>query len=200
MSENLNATLIEDPERSAVLILDYQSGIVDMIARDSAQLLLNASALLDAARRKQLKIIYVMVGFRPGYPEVSPMNMSFSAIKQSQRFAPNSAGSEIHPRVAPNLASGDVVVIKHRVGAFSGTDLEMILRANQVHTLVLFGLATSGVVLSTLRHAADADYRCIVVKDLCGDQDEEVHRVLTDKVFARQARVVTATEILTALN
>ena len=50
------------------------------------------------------------------------------------------------------------MVTKHRVGAFTGTDLDMILKAHRMETLILAGIATSGVVLSTVRHAADADY------------------------------------------
>jgi len=99
--------------------------------------------------------------------------------------------------VAPQ--SGDIVVAKHRVGAFPGTDLDMILRANDIETLVMFGIATSGVVLSTLRHAADADYRLIVLKDCCSDRDAEVHRVLLEKIFPRQARVITAAEFAAAI-
>ena len=94
---------------------------------------------------------------------------------------------------------GDVVVVKHRVSAFAGTDLEQILRAREIDTLILLGLATSGVVLSTLRHGADADYRLVVVKDCCADGDEEVHRVLTEKVFVRQATVLDAAELIAAL-
>jgi nicotinamidase-related amidase len=66
----------------------------------------------------------------------------------------------------------------------------MILRAKGVDTLVLFGIATSGVVLTTVRHAFDLDYRLIVLKDACADLDPEVHRVLTEKVFPAQAEVV----------
>jgi nicotinamidase-related amidase len=99
--------------------------------------------------------------------------------------------------VAPR--PGDVVVTKHRVSAFAGTDLDMILRANGVETLVLAGIATSGVVLSTIRYAADADYRLVVVADCCADRDPEVHRVLVEKVFQRQARVVKAAEVIAAL-
>jgi len=51
----------------------------------------------------------------------------------------------------------------------------MILRAKEIDTLVLFGIATSGVVLSTLLDASDADYRLIVVKDCCLDNDADVH-------------------------
>jgi isochorismate hydrolase len=70
---------------------------------------------------------------------------------------------------------------------------------HQVTRLVLLGIATSGVVLSTVRWAADADYEIIVLEDCRADADEEVHRVLMQKVFPRQATVVQAQEFLQAL-
>jgi nicotinamidase-related amidase len=94
---------------------------------------------------------------------------------------------------------GDVVITKHRVGAFMGTDLEMILRAQDVQTLVMFGVSTSGVVLSTLRYAADADYRCIVVRDCCADRDPDVDTCLLEKVFPRQANVVESEDVIAAI-
>jgi nicotinamidase-related amidase len=105
-------------------------------------------------------------------------------------------GADIPEAIQPR--PGDVVVVKHRVSAFHGTDLETILRAKGVDTLVLAGIATSGVVLSTARHAADADYRLVIAKDACADRDDEVHRVLTEKVFPRQAAVVSTAEIIRA--
>jgi len=92
-----------------------------------------------------------------------------------------------------------VVITKHRVGAFLGTDLDIVLRANGIRTLVLTGIATSGVVLSTLRYAADADYRIVVVEDCCADRDAEVHRVLMEKVFPRQATIIRAEEAIAAV-
>ncbi len=85
------------------------------------------------------------------------------------------------------------------MSAFAGTDLEMILRANDIETLIVFGIATSGVVLSTVRHASDADYRLVVIKDCCADMDAEVHACLIDKVFPRQATVLSASEFLEEL-
>ena len=79
------------------------------------------------------------------------------------------ASGAIHPALGPE--SGDVVVTKRRVSAFAGTDLEIILRAKEIETLVLFGIATSGVVLSTLLEASDRDYRIAVVTDCCADLD-----------------------------
>ncbi|HET7307577.1 MAG TPA: isochorismatase family cysteine hydrolase [Gammaproteobacteria bacterium] len=183
-----------EPGRTAVLIMDYQNDIVAMTGDRADALLDKATQVLAAARKAAMPVIYITVGFRPGYPEVSARNKSFSGIRESGRLAPGSAGAEVHSAVAPH--DKDIVVVKHRVGAFSGTDLEMILRAHDIDTLVLLGIATSGVVLSTVRHAADHDYRLIVLKDCCADADPDVHRCLTDKVLARQATVTTADEFL----
>jgi nicotinamidase-related amidase len=186
-----------DPKTAALLVMDFQTAIVDMASTDKDALLQRTAGLIEAARLASMRIVYVVVAFRPGYPEASPRNQSFAGIKESGRFVEGSAGTEVHPGVAPR--AGDVVVTKHRVSAFAGTDLEMILRAGGVETLVLAGIATSGVVLSTVRHAADHDYRLVVVEDCCADRDPEVHRVLTAKVFARQATVVTAGAVVAAL-
>jgi nicotinamidase-related amidase len=186
-----------DPRRTALLVMDFQRTIVERIAPDPAALLDRTARLLAAARAAGVRVIFVGVGFRDGYPEVSARNQSFATIRTTGAFLPSAAGSEIHPAVAP--AEGEVVVTKHRVSAFAGTDLDMILRANDVDTLVLAGIATSGVVLSTTRHAADADYRLVIVRDCCADADEEVHRVLSEKVFPRQATVMTAEALMKSL-
>ena len=87
-----------------------------------------------------------------------------------------------------------MVVTKKRISAFAGSDLEYVLRARSIAHLVIGGIATSGVVLSTLRQASDLDFRATVLRDACADTDDEVHRVLLDKVFPRQARVITVDE------
>ena len=105
----------------------------------------------------------------------------------------------VGPRPALAPEEGDLVITKRRVSAFSGSDLEVVLRSGEVQHLVLCGIATSGVVLSTLREAADKDYRLTVLSDLCFDPDPEVHRVLLEKVFVRQAEVVTSEQWLQGL-
>ena len=60
-----------------------------------------------------------------------------------------------------------------------------------VTTLILAGLQTSGVVLSTVRDAADKDYRLILLSDCIHDPDEELHAVLMGQVFPRQADIIT---------
>jgi nicotinamidase-related amidase len=172
---------------TALLVMDVQQGIVDRFASDE-EYLPRLAAAVEAARNAGIRVIYVTVGFRTGHPEVSERNKSFAAISGTGRFADGDPGSAIHPAVAP--ASGDLIVTKRRVSAFAGSDLEMVLRAGDVDRLVLAGIATSGVVLSTLRQAADLDYQLTVLADGCLDADPEVHRVLTERVFPRQADVV----------
>ncbi len=187
-----------DPKTSALLVMDFQNAIVEMVGTGKDALLTETAKLIDAARKCGMRLIYIVVGFRPGYPEGSPRNQNFGPIRESGRFAAGSPGTEIHPVVAPR--PGEVIVTKHRVSAFAGTDLDMILRANGIETLLLAGISTGGVVLSTLRHAADADYRIVVVEDCCADRDPEVHRMLMEKVFVRQATVISASQATAALS
>jgi nicotinamidase-related amidase len=174
--------------KSALLVMDVQRGIVDRFGEDT-EYLPRLRRAVDAARAGGIPVIYVVVGFRPGYPEVSARNKSFGAISGTGAFTGQDPSAEVHPDVAPQ--PGDVVVTKKRVSAFAGSDLDMVLRAGEVDTLVLTGIATSGVVLSTVRQAADLDYGLVVLEDACLDGDPEVHRVLTEKVFPRQADVLT---------
>ena len=172
---------------TALLVMDVQQGIVDRFGGDEGYLPRLAAAVA-AARGAGIRVIYVTVAFRAGHPEVSERNKSFAAIAGTGRFADGDPGAAIHPAVAP--ASGDVIVTKRRVSAFTGSDLDVVLRAGGIDSLVLAGIATSGVVLSTLRQAADQDYRLTVLADGCLDADAEVHRLLLEKVFPRQADVV----------
>ncbi len=174
----------------ALLVMDVQAGIVARFAQ-AGDLLKPINRAITAARAAQIPVIYVVVAFRPGYPEISPRNKSFSTIKRQQSSLQAAmTATEIHPAIAPQPT--DIVVTKRRVSAFSGSDLEVVLRAQGIAHLALCGIATSGVVLSTLREAADKDYELTVLADCCVDSDEEVQRVLLSKVFPRQAEVVTA--------
>jgi nicotinamidase-related amidase len=187
------ATISLDASRTALLVMDLQADIVAQYGDACAPLLERTATLIAAARAAQVPIIYIVVGFRPGYPEASPRNPIFGRLATTGRFMTTTPGADIAPAVQPRPE--DIIIVKHRVSAFSGTDLEMILRARGIETLVLTGLATSGVVLSTVVCGFDADYRLVVVTDCCADSDQEVHRVLVEKYFARRGSVAHAEEI-----
>ncbi|MFF3438768.1 cysteine hydrolase family protein [Streptosporangium sp. NPDC002721] len=179
--------------KHALLVMDVQRVVVDRYP-DPAYLPRLREAI-GGARTGGLPVIHVVVGFRPGYPEVSARNRMFGPLARAARASDDEA-TRIHPDVAPE--PGDIVVTKRRVSAFSGSDLDVVLRAGDIDHLVLTGIATSGVVLSTLRQAADLDFGLTVLADGCLDADPEVHRVLTEKVFPQQAEVTTVADWVAA--
>ena len=181
----------QNTQNTALLVMDMQSAILKMLP-DAAQVTVAVAKAIAGAREKKIRVIYVVVGFRQGMPEVGANNKGFSANKERLGSVNMEDFVKIHPDVAPQ--EGEMTVTKRRVCAFTGSDLEVILRAHGIQHIVLSGVATSGVVLSTVREAADKDYHVTVLADGCADGDEEVHRVLTTKVFPRQADVITVEE------
>lgn len=183
----------QEMKNTALLVMDVQPTIVDRL-ENKDEYIEKVSAAVDAAHKNHIPVIYVVVGFRSGFPEVSARNKSFSTIKERVSTV------MIDPRPVIEPADNDVVVVKRRVSAFSGSDLEVLLRAWDIEHLVLTGIATSGVVLSTTREAADKDYQLTILSDLCADFDAEVHAVLLKKVFPRQATVKTSEEWINTMN
>lgn len=180
---------------AALLLMDFQAGVVERFGSTGA--LQGARTALDAARAHAVPVVFVRVGFREGAPEVSLRNQSFSARAGRPGMEERGPATQVVAELEP--LPTEVVVVKRRVSAFAGSDLEVVLRAADVDHLVLAGIATSGVVLSTLREAADRDFRLTVLADACVDGDPEVHRVLTEKVFPRQADVLTVADWISTL-
>ena len=183
--------------RPVLLLMDFQHGIVESI--DAPSVVEAADRAAKAARAAGIPVMFVRVAFRPGYPEAAESNASFSGLvsRAGDAMTQDHPATQVHAALSPQ--GGEPVITKRRVSAFSGSDLDVLLRAAGADTLILAGIATSGVVLSTLRQAADLDYRLTVLEDACADRDPEVHRVLTEKVFPRQAVVTTTDEWIASL-
>ncbi len=175
-------------QNTALLVMDMQAGILRMYPDTTAFIGKVANAITNA-REKKIPVIYVVIGFRAGAPELNMNNKSLATARERFANVDMNEWMSVHPDVAPQ--PGEITVTKRRVSAFTGSDLEVVLRSQGIQHMVLTGIATSGVVLSTLREAADKDYRITVLADCCADADEEVHRVLTIKVFPRQAEVLS---------
>lgn len=167
--------------------MDFQVAILQ--GRDGGdEVLAAARTALRLAREARMQVVHVRVAFtEQDYASVPDRNKSFATLAGTRRMADGSPAAEIHPDLAP--ADGDIVVTKTRVGAFSTTALQTHLAARNIDTLVLTGVATSGVVLSTLRDAADRDYRLLVLQDCCLDVPE-THAALISHIFPRQADVI----------
>ena len=193
------AEVVLDKATTALLIADFYAEMMNSIPHAIDRGVVEKTrALQQAARDSGIMVCYSATVFRPGYPEISDRNKTFSQRKASGQPAVSDPIQVIHEAVRP--IEGEVVAGKHRVNAMFGTDLEMSLRANNIETLVMLGYATSGVVLSTTRYASDADFRLIIVEDCCSDQDPEVHDFLTQRIFPRQADVVQSADVIQALS
>jgi len=178
-----------DPSRTALLVMDMQKEVVPMLGDKGPAFFERTAGVIAAARKAQWQVLYVVVGFRPGYPELKAGTAMHERVSKMGGFVAPEVVAQLKPE------PGDPVIVKKRVSAFMGSDLDVVLRAKGIDTLVLTGISTSGVVLSTVRYAGDLDFKLFVVRDCCADPDEEVHRVLMDKLFARQTTVVTAADI-----
>ena len=159
--------------KTAVLIMDYQNRMLNELSEAARKdILRKANEILSKARSVSIPVIYIEVRRGERTPEM-----------------------EIHPGVTPK--PGELVLTKQRTGPFTTTNLNEVLKKLGVDTLVLMGIATQGCILTTVRCAADMDYKLIVVSDCCANPpSEEVHRVLMEKVFPAQASVVKAQELL----
>jgi len=191
MSELLSTL---DPRRTAFLTLDIQTALVDFYAKED--FVGAVTSLLACARNLNATVIHVKVGFRPGFPEVSERNHLFSSLTKNPDYAKmlNTELLNLHP--ALEARPDEPVVAKSRISAFEGTDLKVLLRAKDIDTLVLFGIITSGVVLSTALEAMDQDYRVLIVRDACADSDPELHACLLDRLLAKRTDVVTTAQVV----
>ncbi|QRX95015.1 cysteine hydrolase family protein [Streptomyces noursei] len=181
---------------TALLVMDVQQAIVD-IADDGSGYLPRLRKAIEGARAANIPVIYVVIALRPGFPEVGAHNRALAAIAQAGLYVEGAPGTEIHPDVAPQ--PGDIVVTKKRASAFSGSDLDMVLRARGTDSLVLTGIATSAVVLYTLCQANDLDFNLTVLSDGCLDTDPRIHHMLIEQLFPQWADVTTINNWLTTI-
>ncbi|MGW6144835.1 cysteine hydrolase family protein [Streptomyces sp. NPDC055140] len=181
-----------DPKRTALLAMDFQNGIVAH-APDPDTLVERVNGAIADARSAGGTIGYVRVAFtEDDWAAVPDTNKSFAAAAATKRMHHEDPTTQIDVRIAPQ--SGDIVVRKTRFGGISTTDLDKQLRERGIDTLVLCGVSTSGVVLSTLIDAADRDYRLFVLSDGVADADIETHETLLTKVFPSRAHIIDAAQ------
>jgi nicotinamidase-related amidase len=187
-------------EESALLIMDYQILVLEnYLSESEATALVNQTKiLLDQVRKTKMKIIYLMVEFQEGYPEVNAHNKVFAGVKKMGFLNKDDSKTKIHSLLEP--LSEEVVISRNRVGAFSFNNLDLILRSNQINTLFVTGILTSGVVLSTTCQAADLDYQIHIIHDCCADSDREVHQMLMKKILTQHANIIDSIDLIKKLD
>lgn len=178
-----------DAKRAALLVMHYQTDILNLFPAVASGLVSNTASLIAQARALGISIVFVRVAFSAGYPEVSPRNKNGTGLAQTGLFV----SDDIHPGLG--RTADDRLIISRRVSAFYGTELDLFLRARGIETLLLVGIASSGVVLSTIAYASDADYRLFTIKDCCYDPDETAHERLCATAFGTRSTVIHSAEI-----
>uniref|UniRef100_E1TIF0 Isochorismatase hydrolase n=1 Tax=Burkholderia sp. (strain CCGE1003) TaxID=640512 RepID=E1TIF0_BURSG len=181
------------PAQTALVVMHYQTDILGLFPSVAPALLANTRKLCDAARAKGVRVYFANLRFSPGYPEVSQRNKNGQGIKQLGRF--------IDDRTAPELGQrpDEPLIIAHRASVFFGTDLQTRLSAQGVDSLIMVGIASTGVVLSSVAYASDADFRLYTVKDCCYDPDLVVHEHLFATAFDSRTTVLSLGDALLLL-
>jgi nicotinamidase-related amidase len=179
-----------DASTTALVLMDYEPAILGGLADAAAAHVISAAeSALAWARSNGVRVAFVRVAFADSdFESISDRNRTFAGLKGGGFLRDGSPESQIVDAVKPG--PDDIVVRKTRFGAFSTTDLQPQLWRAGIDTLVLAGVTTSGVVLSTVRDAADQDFAIYVLADACADADVEVHHVLLGKVFPPLAYVI----------
>jgi nicotinamidase-related amidase len=183
--------MMTDADRTVLLAMDFQNGIAGDEAFAATGVLERARDAVATAREHDIPVVWVRVALREGQPELAA-TASFARIAAHGDVDETHASTSIHETLGRR--QGEPIVTKRRISAFTGSDLDVLLRGYGASSLIVAGVATSGVVLSTVRQAADLDFELTVLSDACADRDEEVHRVLTEKVFPKQATVLSVDE------
>jgi nicotinamidase-related amidase len=173
---------------TALLVMDMQQGILSRLPEQRSQIIASVAEAIKQARQQQVTVIFVRLGFQNGFPEISPANKIFSGLKGSMSNNDLKLFMQLPEELG--VTESDIVINKKRVSAFSGNELEMVLRAKGITHLALAGIATSGIVQATVSAAFDRDYQVTVLSDACADRDEEIHQFLLDKIFPKYAEVM----------
>jgi nicotinamidase-related amidase len=137
--------------------------------------------------------ILVKVGFAPGYvnqPKDSPF---FGGAHKAGILELETPGTDFHSELKTDLA--DMVVVKPRVSAFYGTNLESALRSRKIERVVLAGVSTAWAVEATARDAHDRDYQVVIVEDACAAANEALHQE-SIKLLSQIARVVKVEDLV----
>ncbi|MFJ4875279.1 isochorismatase family cysteine hydrolase [Streptomyces sp. NPDC088745] len=191
--------------RPALLVLDLINELVHPDGKYAADgfceqvaergVLDRTAVAIDRARRDGVPVVYVVVGFSPGYADWPAGSELFAAARDGERVQLGTWGTRVHDALKP--AVGEPVVEKRRVSPFFGTHLDLLLRNLGVNTLLLTGVTTDLVILSTAREGHDRDYQVEVLADAVAADSLERHETALG-VIARTAAISSVDEALPA--
>lgn len=194
------------PRHSALIVIDMQNdfcakgGLVDRGGRDvsaAQEMARRLPSLINSARKSGALVVFV----RSSYSTHQNIFLSDVWLEQAARkqgggytLTPvcqdGAWGSDYYSDIRPER--GDIVVFKHRYGAFHSTDLELILRSHGVRTIVLTGVSTNVCVETTAREGFVRDFYTVLVGDGTAAYSAEEHNTTLrtiDRFFGEIASI-----------
>lgn len=178
-----------DAARIALLVVDMQH---DNVAPDGAIPAHGAEAivprigdLIAGAHRATAPVVYSRHLHRPG-PDL-PTDFGIAHYFEPPSCLEGSRGAELVADLAPH--HGDLVVTKRRYDAFFGTDLDLLLRGQDIDGLLVCGVLTDGCVLASVSHARSLDYRVWLVADCLAGTTPDKHAAALDLMCTYMADV-----------
>ncbi len=187
---------------AALLMLHWQNSVCDpkgvwgknlcqQIEKNNA--IKNAQSVLAMARSRGLLTIFVNIGWRPGFPEL-PENQHYPLLQGAKDENKGIIGTwevDVIDALRPN--ANEPIVINFGFDSFEGTDLDMLLRANNVGHLFVSGQCIEHVVATTIKRAANMGYNAILIRDATsGFTDSNYNAML--EILPLYARLITAAE------
>ena len=205
-------------ERTALIMIDMQrdflepGGFGESLGNDVSILrtcVQPCQNLLAAAREAGLMIVHTREGHRPDLSDVHPAKQARCAPgkkivdewRHGKIMNQGQPGNQIIADLAP--LPSEPVVDKPGKGAFYATDLELMLRANNIEDLIICGVTTEVCVHTTVREANDRGYRVVVPQDCCASYFPEYHRVSIEIITAQGGifgSVTDSKELTSTLN
>jgi nicotinamidase-related amidase len=200
-----------DPRKTALVLIEYQNDFTteggslhDAVkgVMDETGMLENTKRLVDEARKAGATIIHAPISFAPGYGELGNPDKVYGILKgvvDTNSFVKGTWGVEICDDMTPH--EGDIVVEgKRGLDTFATTNLDFVLRSNDIQTVVLGGFLTNCCVESTMRSAYEKGYDVITLTDCTAATSDEEQRVATARDYPMFSQPMTSTEVSEALH
>lgn len=149
----------------------------------------NTKAVLDDARKKGIKVIFIRVCFAPGYPELANTKAPFYlAQKENNWLVKDTWGTEFHEELQP--IDDEIVLEKHRINPFTNPQLEKELTG--IGKIIVTGVSTNLAIEETVRTAAAKDFSVVVLEDCCAGNNQEMHDFSVKHILPKFAQVISS--------
>ncbi|MDG2460778.1 MAG: isochorismatase family protein [Luminiphilus sp.] len=183
-------------QKPALIIVDVVVGFTDPacpLGSEADSVVAANIQLLDAFHHAELPVVLTTVVYRSD-DEASVFRSRVPALNL---LTPDSDWVKFDPRLP--LQASDLKLEKRHASSFHGTDLDDWLRSQQVDSVIVTGLTTSGCVRATAVDGLQNNYRVLVPREACGDRDPKAHEANLYDLNAKYADVVTLDNVLKAL-